>query len=443
VSIFGTDGVRGPAGVGPLSAQGALSLAAAYGATLRAEGDDGSVVIARDTRESGAMLAAAVSAGLSSAGVAVVDLGVLPTPALSWWLHARPEHAGGVMITASHNPWQDNGLKLFAAGGGKSPDRVQQAAEHRVGAPVATAAFGGVSRRDVLEPYLASLGAPGRPLAGLTVVADSAAGAAWRALPSALANLGAEVLPGSPEPNGRNINEGWGAVHPGALAAEVVRTGAWAGVALDGDGDRVTLVDQEGEVHDGDAILGFLAAEMQSAGVLPGDVVVGTVTTNSGLERFLSARGISLLRSDVGDRHVAALMAESGARLGGESSGHVLTPDTCPTGDGLRVALDVLVRVASRGESLSATLGVVPRDPSAKRSVRVGSRPPIDSVAPLASLMREADVALSAAGARQLLRYSGTEPVLRIQVEGPQLDLVERWADRLAACVRDSIPTGD
>jgi len=429
MSLFGTDGVRGRAGVGPLSQDGARAIGRAFGEVI-----GGPVALARDPRESGPELRDAVAAGLRASGADVIDLGVLPTPALSWWL-ASSEAAGGVMITASHNPWHDNGIKFFAGDGTKASDATQRAVEeamNRAGEPIG----GGVSdARNVLDAYLASL--PGDGLSG-TVVADHASGAAHEALPAALRQAGASVVVASPPPDGRNINEGWGAVHPEALAAAVVAEGAYGGVAVDGDGDRVTLVDETGAVHDGDAVLGFLARELAEEGALPGRLVIGTVTTNSGLERYLAAADIRLRRSKVGDRHVAALMDEHGARLGGESSGHVLTPDLCPTGDGIRVAVEVLRRAG--GRPLSTLLGAVPRDPSAKRAVRVGARPALDSLPPLVALLTEADAALSAAGARRLLRYSGTEPVLRIQVEGPDADLVASWADRLAECVRTCIP---
>lgn len=431
MSLFGTDGVRGRAGVGPLSDEGAERIGRAFGAVVV-----GPVAIARDPRESGEALRDAVAAGLRASGADVIDLGVLPTPALSWWLAQRDGVAGGVMITASHNPWHDNGIKFFAGDGTKASDATQRAVEAAMSGADDSLREGATTSEDILDAYLASLPTSG---VGGTVVADHASGAAYAALPAALEQAGANVVVAAPAPDGRNINEGWGAVHPEALAKAVVEAGAYGGVAVDGDGDRVTLVDEIGAIHDGDAILGFLATELAAEGSLPGDLVIGTVTTNSGLERFLGASDIRLLRSKVGDRHVAALMDEHGARLGGESSGHVLTPDLCPTGDGIRVAVEVLRRAA--GRPLSLLLGAVPRDPSAKRTVRVGARPALDSLPPLVALLTEADAALASAGGRRLLRYSGTEPVLRIQVEGPDADLVERWADLLADCARGCIPS--
>ena len=441
MSLFGTDGVRGPAGQGPLSAEGALRLAGCFALAL---GRPAAVAIARDTRRSGDMLAAAVTAGLTGAGVDVVDLGVLPTPGLSWYLSRHDDIGGGLMITASHNPWHDNGLKLFAAGGGKISDAAQDATASawQAGEGAASGAPGVL--RDAsdaaLAAYLADLIAScaGRPLEGQTLVADTASGAAWRVLPEALEAAGAKVIRLAPAPNGTNINAGLGAVHPEAAGAAVLRHGADGGVAVDGDGDRIMVIDATGAVHDGDAILGFLAVQAQADGTLRGGAVVGTKTTNSGLGQYLADRGVALLRSDVGDRNVAALMAERGANLGGETSGHVLTPDLCPTGDGTRVALEVLRRAA--GASLAERLGAVPRYPVGKATVRVGSRPPLESLPRLVELTAQATAALDAVGGRTLLRYSGTEPVLRIQVEAPDAASAQSWAERLEACVRECIP---
>ncbi len=439
-SIFGTDGVRGPAGQGVLAPLEVCRLAFAFAGVV-----DGPVAVARDTRRSGPALHGAVVAGLAAAGHPVHDLGVLPTPGLAWTLAERPELAGGVMITASHNPWPDNGLKLFGAGGRKLDDGAQAACE---------AAFGDLStgRRalegapgEVLDghfgarrSYLESLGRS-LALSGFTVLVDHASGAAHQVLGAALKGSGAATLPFAPPPDGRNINEGVGAVHPEAAAARVASTGAWGGVVVDGDGDRIAILDERGGVHDGDAILGFLADRWLAEGRLRGGVVVGTVTTNGGLEVYLRERGLRLERTPVGDRHVAAAMDRLGANLGGESSGHVLTPDLCPSGDATRVALEVLRRAALLDKPLSELLGAVPRFPSSSRKVPAGHRPRLEDLPGLAAARDEADAALAEVGGRSLLRYSGTEPVLRVQVEGPSADLVEAWADRLAAAAAEAI----
>jgi phosphoglucosamine mutase len=424
-----------------------MRLSACFAEAL---GGPDSVAIARDTRRSGGMLGAAVIAGINSVGVDVVDLGVLPTPGLSWFLQQRPEIGGGIMITASHNAWQDNGLKLFAALGGKASNDVQDATvaiyqdggtwEGEPGAYIDAAAE---AERGYLGSLLSSVEPDehGRlPLAGSTLVVDTASGAAWRVLPELLEAAGATVIDLAPTPDGVNINSGLGAVHPEVMAAAVVARGADAGVAVDGDGDRIMIADEQGQVYDGDSILGFLAARMLAEGTLQGGVVVGTKTTNSGLDQYLRELGLELLRSDVGDRNVSALMVSRGANLGGETSGHVLTPDACPTGDGSRVALDVLRRVADLGRPLSELLGAVHRYPVATAKVRVGARPALDSLAALVSLLDEATAALAPVGGRHLLRYSGTEPVLRIQVEGPDAAVVSGWAERIEACARECIP---
>jgi len=384
--------------------------------------------------------------------VAVVDLGVLPTPGLSWWLAECGDLAGGIMITASHNPWHDNGLKLFAGNGGKVSDALQRRCEQLFEAGAAATDEGEADdpldvrdlHGEAFRRYLASLGrtlpGPGT-LQGRRVVADTAAGAAFEILPLALSNAGAEVVSCAPAPDGRNINAGWGAVEPEAMAQRVVEEGAWAGVAVDGDGDRIMLADELGRVHDGDVLVGFLAAAMQDDGTLRGDQVVGTVTSNGGLESFLSARGLRFIRTSVGDRNISAAMTEHGLNLGGESSGHILTPDLCPTGDGTRVALHLLALAAAHSAPLSQLLGEVPSFPAANRKVRVGARPPLESLPVLQAAVVRCEQRLTPAGGRLLLRYSGTEPILRVLVEGPDESLVEECADELAVAAASSLPS--
>jgi len=452
MGLFGTDGVRGRVGEGVLTPGAVRALTFCFGRALQEAGEvPAAVALARDTRLSGASLRDSCAQGLRGAGVAVVDLGVLPTPGLSWWLAERGDLAGGIMITASHNPWHDNGLKLFAGDGGKVSDDLQARCEQLYEAQSSTGdgdddsplAF--VDRHeDAFQGYLASLGRDLRgpdTLKGRRVVADTAAGAAFEILPLALSNAGAQVVSCAPTPDGRNINAGWGAVEPQAMAQRVVADGAWAGVAVDGDGDRIMLADELGRVHDGDALVGFLAASMQEGGTLRGDQVVGTVTSNGGLESFLSARGLRFIRTPVGDRNISAAMAEHGLNLGGESSGHILTPDLCPTGDGTRVALHILALAATSAEPLSALLGQVPRFPAANRKVRVGARPPLESLPELQEAVARCEQRLTPTGGRLLLRYSGTEPILRVLVEGPDESLVEECADHLAAAAASSLPS--
>lgn len=437
MSIFGTDGVRGHAGQGVLTPDGACSVGLAFARVL--PGDHPRVALARDTRESSGWLRDALVAGLKAAGALVEDLGVLPTPALSSWLADRLGTAAGVMVTASHNPWQDNGIKLLGPDGRKASDALQNACEAALDRPPTRAVAPGSEENladEALTWYRASLVA-GREgsLAGRVLVADDAAGAAWQVLTPVLEACGAAVIGLAPKPDGRNINLGIGAVHPGRAGELAATRGAWGGVVVDGDADRVQLVDERGAVHDGDAILGFLAERMAADGTLRG-AVVGTVTTNGGLERFLADRGIGLVRTPVGDRHVAEAMANRGCNLGGEYSGHILMPHLCPTGDGVRTALLVLARAASEAEPLSTLLGAVPKYPSGYRKVADGgSRPDLDVILAdpaVAPVIAEVE----AAGGRTLLRYSGTEPILRVQVEGQDADLVEAWADRLADATR-------
>jgi phosphoglucosamine mutase len=387
------------------------------------------------------MLVDACVLGLRAAGADVVDLGVLPTPGLSWWLAERGSLEGGIMITASHNPWHDNGLKLFAHNGDKASDEVQTDCERLYERMVSTEDREQRGEQRVINLhdeafalYLASLGATlpvEDALKGRKVVADTAAGAAFEILPQALRLAGANVVTCAPVPDGRNINAGWGAVEPQAMARRVVQETAWAGVAVDGDGDRVVLADELGCIHDGDALIGFLAGVMQEAGTLRGGQVVGTVMTNGGLEAFLGGRGLQLLRTAVGDRNITAAMKDHNLNLGGEGSGHVLTPDLCPTGDGTRVAMHVLALAAQRQLPVSQLLSEVPNFPSAQRKVRTESRPDLESLDVLQRVIADCELKLTPTGGRLLLRYSGTEPMLRILVEGRAETLVEECANAL------------
>lgn len=446
-SIFGTDGIRGQAGEGALSSLESLRLGAAFTECLGVA--DPQILVARDSRESGELLAGSVGAGIRAAGGAVVDLGVLPTPALALLLESLEGCAAGVMVTASHNPWQDNGLKFFWGDGSKLSDDAQRRCEQLYlearDANTVTGAgrpAGALEDRAAwaLSTYSASLVAGARTsFEGRKVVVDHASGAAALLLPEVLRSLGAEVVEAAPPPDGRNINRGTGAVHPENAAGQVRQVGAWAGIVVDGDADRIVLIDELGTIHDGDAILGALASALQQEQALRGGAVVGTVTTGAGLQVFLGDLGLKLIRTPVGDRHVAAAMDREGCNLGGESSGHVLTPDLCPSGDGSRVAIEVLGRAIEAGLAPSELLGVVPRFPVAHRKVPAGARPALESLEPLQQILVEAARELSSCGGRHLLRYSGTEPVLRIQVEGERSDLVEAWADRLAQAAEQSI----
>lgn len=442
MTLFGTDGVRGPVGQGVFRPQALLRLGLAIARALREDGVQ-AVAIARDTRQSSPWIASNLASALLAAGIDVEALGVVPTPVLAHHVASHPRLGAGLMVTASHNPFGDNGIKLFSAAGGKVDDRLQSRCETYfagMGPDDGDTAIrsGTLSRPSVEAQWLESLGA-GEPLRGLVLVADGASGAGHTLLVDALRTLGAEVIVSDPSPDGTNINEGRGAVHPEALARRVVAEQAHGGVALDGDGDRVVLVDERGGVHDGDAILGVLAQEGLRKGWLRGGAVVGTVATNGGLEGFLRSLGLRLERTSVGDRYVAERMAAVGANLGGESSGHVLTPDLCPSGDGTRVAVEVLRIAAALGSPLSALLGAIPRFAVEHRKVRTTSRPPIDQVPALVAAIAEAERRLQVRGGRTLVRYSGTEPLLRVQVEGADDGLLPVLADAIAQAAQAAI----
>ncbi|MCB9797943.1 MAG: phosphoglucosamine mutase [Alphaproteobacteria bacterium] len=417
-ALFGTDGIRGRWPKHPLSPQ----VARALGVALREQLGPGPVVVGRDTRESGPALQAALLSGL---GGEVLDLGVLPTPAVSVAL-SRGLGLAGVVLTASHNPWQDNGLKVLAAGGGKLSVEAEQALESRLQSalqrspPRRSARPRRVDVAGLYEDAVLAALPSGFDLSARVIAVDAANGAAWRTAPRVLRALGAEVRAVGVSPSGRNINEGVGALHPEHLAAQM--GGADAGIALDGDADRCVLLTSAGEVVDGDALMLLLA---QAPGM------VGTVMCNAALDRALAARGIRLERVGVGDRQVAERMKALGWPSGGEPSGHVLLADGLPTGDGLLTGL----RALAGGLDLQARLTDWAPDPSAKRNLRVRSKPPMQDIPGLQQAIAE----IEGQGSRVLVRYSGTEPKLRILVEAVESDLAHSSASRLADLVAEKI----
>ena len=419
MALFGTDGIRGRFPEPPMD----LNTATDLGRALRDRIGDAPLLLARDTRESGPALAKAVARG---AGGEVLDLGVLPTPAASALL-AEGWGAAAVVITASHNPWFDNGLKVLGAGGVKLSDAEEAALAREMATPRHHNAAqlhrvpcegDRAYERLVIE----RAPAPWR-LKGVKIALDAAHGAAARTAPSILRALGVELVVIGDAPDGKNINEGVGAVHPEALAQLVRETGAAVGIALDGDGDRCQLIDADGELVDGDALLLLLARA-------PG--VVGTVMSNAALERALLGRGLGFARAAVGDRYVAEELSRRGWRVGGEPSGHVLLAEGFPTGDGLLTALFAL----ADGVNLKERLRGFRPDPQALLAVPVAQKTPLDAVPELAVIEAEA----RAAGvSRVLLRYSGTEPKLRVMVEAPELSLAQSWAQRLALAAQAAL----
>ncbi|RZS90365.1 phosphoglucosamine mutase [Motilibacter rhizosphaerae] len=446
--LFGTDGVRGLAN-GVLTAELALglSVAAAHVLPARAPGRRPTAVVGRDPRASGEFLAAAVVAGLASAGVDVLDAGVVPTPAVAF-LTAELSADFGVMLSASHNPMPDNGIKFFAAGGRKLADELEDAveADYRARlagaqAPRPTGADVGRVRllEDALERYVAHLvaSAPAR-LDGLKVVVDCAHGAAYAAAPEALRRLGAEVVTVGAEPDGLNINDGCGSTHLEPLRAAVREHGADAGIAHDGDADRCLAVDADGEVVDGDQILAVLALALRDAGELAADVVVTTVMANLGFKIAMAREGLRVVETRVGDRYVLEAMREGGFVLGGEQSGHVVLASAATTGDGVLTAVHLLGRMARTGEPLAKLAAVVDRLPQVLVNVDGVDKARAGSDAELQAAVAAAEAELGERG-RVLLRPSGTEPLVRVMVEAPTTAQAQAVADRLAGVVRERL----
>lgn len=432
---FGTDGVRGRVGEGFLTPDFVLRLGWAAGQVLRGERGRGKVVIGKDTRVSGYLFESALEAGLAAAGMDVLLLGPMPTPAIAYL--TRTFHAAaGVVVSASHNPFPDNGIKFFGASGEKLPDAVEAAIEAALDGPLACAppAQMGRARRiaDAAGRYVefCKRAFPdGRDLSGLKLVVDCAHGAAYQVAPAVFTELGAEVSTLGVRPNGLNINDACGATAPEALAAEVRRSGADLGVALDGDGDRLILVDHTGAVVDGDEVLCILALARRQAGTLGGGVV-GTVMSNLGLEQALAQHDVAFFRAAVGDRYVLEALRERGWLLGGETSGHVLILDRTTTGDGIVSALQVLGVMVERGQPLAELKAVMTRRPQTLVNVPLSDG--LDPDHPrIAEAVRAAEAELGGRG-RVLLRRSGTEALLRVMVEGEDAARVAALAQEIA-----------
>ena len=443
--VFGTDGVRGLAN-GLLTAELALDLSVTAAHVLGEAGEFAGhrpvAVVGRDTRLSGEFLEAAVTAGLASAGVDVLRLGVLPTPGVAHLTGALGADLG-VMISASHNPMPDNGIKFLARGGVKLDDDVERVIEQRLREPwdrPTGAAVGRISDHpEAVAQYAAHLTATtSTPLRGLRVVLDCAHGAAYVAGPLALRQAGAEVLAVSAEPDGRNINDGCGSTHLGPLQAAVVAHGADAGFALDGDADRCLAVDADGEVVDGDQLLAVLALALREESALAQDTVVATVMSNLGFLQAMEREGVQVLQTKVGDRYVLEAMGAGGYTLGGEQSGHVILSRHATTGDGILTALQVLTRMAATGRTLAELAGVMTRLPQVLVNVAGVDKARADSDGELTAAVAAEEEALAGTG-RVLLRPSGTEPLVRVMVEAASADRAQEVADRLAAVVRERL----
>ena len=443
--LFGTDGVRGLANR-EVTAELAMSLAQASAHVLgdgpRSEGRRPVAVLARDPRVSGEFIASAVAAGLAGSGVDVQDAGVIPTPAAAF-LVADIGADFGVMISASHNPAPDNGIKIFAAGGRKLPDETEDRIEAAMARPplAPTGAEVGRIRRfaDAEDRYVVHLieSLPHR-LDGLKIVLDCANGAAAGVSPEAFHLAGAEVIAIGNDPDGMNINDGVGSTHLAALAEAVVAHGADAGVAHDGDADRCLAVDANGDVLDGDRIMAILAKSMHSRGVLREDTIVTTVMSNIGLHRAMSEAGITVLRTRVGDRYVLEELGARGLSLGGEQSGHVIMTDFATTGDGLLTGLHLLAEIARSGRALADLAADIPIFPQVLLNVQGVDRARAATDEVLAAAVAAAEAELGDAG-RVLLRPSGTEPVVRVMVEASGLEHAQTVAAALAEVVRERL----
>jgi phosphoglucosamine mutase len=438
--LFGTDGVRGLANSEPMTPETMLRLAQAAGRRFTRGAHRHRVVIGKDTRLSGYMIEPALTAGFISVGMDVTLLGPVPTPAVAMLTRSLRADLG-VMLSASHNPFADNGVKLFGPDGYKLSDATEAAIEADMeGGALAEAAALGRARRldDAAGRYVEFVKATfprGLRLDGLKIALDCANGAAYRVAPAVLWELGAEVVPVACDPDGLNINAGCGATHPEALQTAVVAHGADLGLALDGDADRLILVDGQGRVIDGDQVMAVIARGLQRDGRLAGGGIVATVMSNLGLERFLAGLGLKLARTKVGDRYVIEHMRAHGFNVGGEQSGHVILADHATTGDGLIAALQVLAEVVQAGRTLAEIAAAFAPLPQLLRSVRYanGAASPLD--APRVKQAIEAGAGAMGRSGRVLIRRSGTEPVIRVMAEGEDEALVRRVVEDICGAI--------
>lgn len=439
--LFGTDGVRGTANTFPMTAELALRLGAAAGRYFRRDSSTAHrVVIGKDTRLSGYMLESALTAGLTSTGMNVLLLGPVPTPAVGL-LTTSMRADLGIMVSASHNPHHDNGIKFFGPDGFKLSDEAEAEIEALVEQGVEPAQAGNIGRAKRIDDgrfryaeRLKSTFPKGRSLEGLKVVIDCANGAAHKVAPEILWELGADVVPVGTSPNGFNINEGCGSTAPRAAAETVVAHGADLGICLDGDADRVILIDETGEIADGDQLMALMAARWAEADRLAGGTLVATVMSNLGLERFLQTRGLRLERTAVGDRYVVEAMRQGGWNLGGEQSGHIVMTDYATTGDGLLAGLQVLAAMVETGQPASRLLRQFDTVPQLLRNVRYAKGgQPLDAPAVQAAI-RGGETRLNGQG-RLLIRKSGTEPLIRVMAECEDESLLTEVVEEIVAAV--------
>ncbi len=446
---FGTDGIRGEANVHPMTPELAMRLGQAVAVHFRRHGHRARIVIGKDTRLSGYMFEQAIASGICSMGGEVLLVGPLPTPGIAFITHSIRADAG-VVISASHNPYEDNGIKLFAADGFKLPDEAELKIEQLMDSEdlsrkrPGAAGIGRAARiDDARGRYIVHLKAAFEDelsLEGVRVVIDCAHGAAYGVAPLVFEELGARVVAMGIAPNGKNINHEHGALYPESMCRSVVRNHADIGIALDGDADRVIISDEKGQIVDGDKILAMCGLDMHRTGTLKKATVVATVMSNLGLEMVLRDNGITLKRTAVGDRYVVEAMREHGYNVGGEQSGHTVFTDHATTGDGALAALRVLSLMRRAGKPLSELSTVMTAFPQVLKTFPVPRKPPIASLPGYADIVAEAERELAGRG-RVLVRYSGTEPKARVMVEGEHDDQINKIADRLQAALVEAIQT--
>ncbi len=435
--FFGTDGIRGKVEEHPITPDFVLKLGWAAGRVLAEEGE-GKVIIGKDTRISGYMFESALEAGLSAAGIDVVLTGPMPTPAIAYLTRTFNGQAG-IVISASHNPFYDNGIKFFGGDGNKLSDDVEMKIEALLASEidvVDSQDLGKVTRmNDAAGRYIEYCKGIAQQidLRGMKIVIDAGHGATYQVGPAVFRELGAEVIAIGIAPNGININEEAGSTEPSGLAVKVLETGADVGIAFDGDGDRVIMVDNRGQIIDGDQLLFIIAMDRHARGVLQGGVV-GTLMTNLGMEKALESVGIPFVRANVGDRYVNELLLARNWQLGGESSGHIICRDASTTGDGIVSALQVVKAIHSAGKNLSDMVAEIKLYPQIMINVRVKEKRDTDSIPGIVAAVKKAEQEMAGRG-RVLLRPSGTEPVIRVMVEGDDADMVKFHAERLAKVV--------
>jgi phosphoglucosamine mutase len=452
--IFGTDGVRGTANIEPVTAETALKLGRSAAHVFRnLESQSRSrgrhkIVIGKDTRLSGYMLENAISSGILSMGVDVLFIGPLPTPGVAYVTRSLRADAG-IVITASHNPYADNGIKFFRADGYKLDDAIEQQIENLVFSgdienirPTADDIGKAVRIDDALGRYIeyAKASFPrGMTLEGMKIVVDCGNGAAYKATPCVLRELGAELIVMGNQPNGRNINLDCGSMHPEAVCAMVRETGAHLGIAHDGDADRVLLCDETGTLIDGDDIMAIAALDMLAQGTLAAKTLVATVMSNAGLDAAITTAGGRIIRTAVGDKNVIDEMLRGGFNFGGEQSGHLIFRDHASTGDGLVAALQMLRIMKQRGELLSRLKQCWTRYPQLVTNVRVREKRPFDQLAGVLDLVAQAEAVVKPHGGRVFLRYSGTEPKARLLMEGPDEAVLRHWSKTIIDAIQKHV----